>query len=506
MRKIGKKKDYKKDAFDNKSTEDKAREILNFTRKLYPFGQTIQNEVMYNLNLAGEYTPQQINQMINNPKSYQQELRDISQNLMGTSPQYQNLVEAIPRMCLFRSVIIPIPNKDGKEFKVDDVKKAYIKASNKLLKMNIEEEFLKATLQMSKYDIFYGYEVESTKNYFIKALNPKYCKITSFDSCLNFAFDFSYFMGREDLLKTSYPKEFTNKYVIYKNSGYNADYQWQELDPYKSICVKWFNDELDYCLPPYVSLFDDLYNLKDYKGLNKDKVKADLLKMLVFKIPLNKKGEKPDDFLLSLNMIQTYMELLNEQLPDSVAAVTTPMDAEEVKFQTQGVAKEDEILKAEKLLFSSSAFAPALFGVDATGSALEYSTKYNLGKCFSLYRQFETWLNRKFNKLYGGKIYIQLLDITTFNEKEVQDRYLQGSQMSAPCKTLYTASLGLQPATIMGLNFLENEILKTHETWKPLNSSHTQNGNEDKGRPRKDTGDLTDAGETTRVRDDNNKK
>ncbi|EPT6434282.1 hypothetical protein ACVQ11_005932, partial [Escherichia coli] len=92
------------------------------------------------------------------------------------------------------------------------------------------------------------------------------------------------------------------------------------------------------------------------------------------------------------------------------------------------VAKEDEILKAEKLLFSSSAFAPALFGVDATGSALEYSTKYNLGKCFSLYRQFETWLNRKFNKLYGGKIYIQLLDITTFNEKEVQDRYLQGSQ------------------------------------------------------------------------------
>ena len=58
----------------------------------------------------------------------------------------------------------------------------------------------------------------------------------------------------------------------------------------------------------------------------------------------------------------------------------------------------------------------------------------------------------------------------------------------------------------MGLNFLENEILKTHETWKPLNSSHTQNGNEDKGRPRKDTGDLTDAGETTRVRDDNNKK
>lgn len=445
--------------------------------------------------------------MINRPKEYQKQLRDISQNLMGTSPQYQNLVEAIPRMCMFRPVIVPVPNKDGKEFKAEDVKEAYIRSSNELLKMNIDQEFLKATLQMSKYDIFYGYEIESSKNYFIKALNPNNCKITSFDNCLNFAFDFSYFTDKEDLLEASYPKEFTKKYLKYKNSQYNTNLQWQELDPYKSICVKWFNDELGYCLPPYVSLFDDLYNLKDYKNLNKDKVKADLLKMLIFKIPLNKKGDKPDDFLLSLDMIKTYMQLLNEQLPDSVAAVTTPMEADEVKFTQQGIAKEDEISKAEKLLFSSSGFPAALFGVEASGSALEYSTKYNLGKCFSIYRQFETWLNRKFNKLYGGKIYIQLLNITTFNEKEVQDRYLQGSQMSAPCKTLYTASLGLQPAEIIGLNFLENEILKTHESWQPLNSSHTQNGDLNQGgRPEKETGDLSDAGEKTKVRDDNNKK
>ncbi|MGL4569433.1 MAG: hypothetical protein ACRCVJ_00035, partial [Clostridium sp.] len=373
-----------------------------------------------------------------------------------------------------------------------------------------EEEFLKATLSMSDYDIFYGYEIESKKNYFIKSLNPDYCKISSFDGCINFAFDFSYFSNQEDLLITSYPSEFTKKYVKYKNSGYSESCRWQELSPKKTLCVKYFNEELGYCIPPYVSLFDDLYNLKDYKGLNKDKVKADLLKLILFKIPLNTKSGKPDDFLLSVETAKAYISMLNEQLPDSVAMASSPMEAEEIKFNQQGVAKEDEILKAEKLLFSSSAFAPALFGVDASGSGLEYATKYNLGKCLAIYRQFETWLNRKFNRIYNGQVYIQLLNITTFNEKEVQEEYLKGSQMSVPCKTLYTASLGLQPAEIIGLNFLENEILKTHEEWKPLNSSHTQNGSMDdkknSGRPMKEAGDLSDSGETTRERDDNNKK
>ncbi|MEG2250103.1 MAG: hypothetical protein RSD09_00840 [Bacilli bacterium] len=461
---------------------------------------------MYGSNLSSTYTPQKINKMINDPKTYQNELREISRSLMGTSPQYQNLVEAIPKTCLFRPVIIPIGSKNGKDFNVSEVKEYYNKASAELIKMNISEEFLKATLQMAKYDVFYGYEIENNKSYYIKSLNPKYCKITSFDTCLNFAFDFSYFRDRESLLKGSYPIEFKNKYMIYKNNLYNEKFKWQELNCNKTICTKWFNDELGYCLPPYVSLFDDLYNLKDYKGLNKNKIKSELLKMLVFKIPMNNKAERPDDFLLSLQMIQTYMKLLNEQLPEDVAAVTSPMEAKEVKFSQQGVAKEDEVLKAEKLLLSSSGFAPAMLGVEATGSGLEYSTKYLLGKSFALYRQFETWLNRKFNRMYDGRISIKLLNITTFNEKEVQEQYLAGAQMSAPCKTLYTASIGLQPAEVMGLNFLENEVLKTHEKWQPLNSSHTQNNKEDGGRPPSETGDLSDAGEKTRERDDNNKK
>lgn len=502
---MGKRKNYRKDSFEEKETNDLAKEILNFSRQVTPLDQVMKNEYAYNfMPLVSQYTPEQVSKMMNDPKTYQKQLRAISKCLMGVSPQYQNLVSAIPKMCLFRPVIVPILNKEtGGSFKENEVERAFIKASNKLLKMNISEEFLKATLQMSKYDTFFGYEIETSKNYFIKALNPDYCRISSFDSCLNFEFDFSYFTANEELLKSAYPSEFEEKYLKFKN---DSKLRWQELNSNKTLCVKWFNDELGYSLPPYMSLFDDLYNLKDYKGMNKDKVRSDLLKMLIFKIPLNSKSDKPDNFLLSKDMIKVYMSLLNQQLPSSVSAVTTPMGVDEVNFQ-QATTQIDEIAKAERQLFSSSAFAPALFGVDASGSALEYSTKYNLGKTFSIYRQFETWLNRKFNKLYNGKVHIKLLDITTFNEDQVQEKYLQGSQMSVPVKTLYTASLGLQPAEILGLNYLENKILNTQENWQPLNSSHTQSsvtGNS-VGRPKKDTEDLTDAGETTRIRDDNNK-
>lgn len=490
-----------------KFLEEQANKLLNFAQNLKPLGMSIQNEYTYGLSLAGNYKPKEVSKMINNAKNYQKELRDISKNLIATSPQYQSLVEVIPKTALFRPVVVPMPNKNGKEFNKDEVKKYYIKASNQLSKMNIQNEFLKALLQMAKYDTFYGYEIENSNTYFIKSLNPDQCKITSFDSCINFAFDFSYFNGKEQLLKSSYPEEFAKKYMIYKNSGYSQNLRWQELDPNQTICTKWFSDELSFSLPPYVSLFDDIYNLKEYKGFNKDKIKADLLKMLVFKIPMSTKGERPDDFLLSLNMIQAYMKILDEQLPDSVEAVTSPMDVTEIKFAQNGMAKEDEVLKSEKLLFSSSGFAPSIFGIEATGSGLEYATKYVLGQTYAIYRQFETWLNRKFTKLYGGRIAIKLLDITTFNEDKVQEQYLKGSQMSAPCKTLYTAAIGLEPSELIGLTFLENEVLNTHEEWKPLNSSHTQNNSDAKsGRPESDIGTLSDAGEKTKVRDDNNKK
>ena len=47
------------------------------------------------------------------------------------------------------------------------------------------------------------------------------------------------------------------------------------------------------------------------------------------------------------------------------------------------------------------------------------------------------------------------------------------------------ASLGFEPADILGMTSLENDVLKLYEVWKPLQSSYTQSTNEG-GRPSND--------------------
>lgn len=454
-----------------------------------------------------KYDKARVTKMLNNPSINEKELRKVVDSLICLSPQFQNLVDAIPNMCLFRPVVIPILKENNKN-SIKEIKKVYEKASEYIEKMNIQDEFQKGTKKVFKYDVFYGYEIENNREYFIKDLNPDYCRISSFDSCLNFAFDFNYFKNKEEILKTAYPNEFMEKYKKYKSSNFKQDLRWQELDTNKTVCIKYFNGNKEYAFPPYASLFNDIYDLQDYKDLNKAKVKSDIIKLLLFKIPMKQKGEKADDFLLSLPMIKTYMGLLDAQLPKEIAAVTTPMEAEEIKFSQSAVSQEDEVAKAEKNLFSSSSMAPAMFGIEATtGSTLEYSTKNDNGKVLSIYRQWETWLNRKFSRKFNGKIRIKLLDITVFNEKEVKAEYLKASQMSVPCKTLYASALGLQPSEMMGLTFLENKVLNIHEEWLPLNSTHTQTGGDkEKGRPKKDNDDISESGEKCKDKDVNNNK
>ena len=51
------------------------------------------------------------------------------------------------------------------------------------------------------YDVYYGYEIETNDSYFLKSLDPDYCRISgSDDGCIMFDFNFAYFKGREKLI------------------------------------------------------------------------------------------------------------------------------------------------------------------------------------------------------------------------------------------------------------------------------------------------------------------
>ena len=75
-----------------------------------------------------------------------------------------------------------------------------------------------------------------------------------------------------------------------------------------------------------------------------------------------------------------------------------------------------------------------------------------------------------------------------------------------PNKGRLCAVNGLSPSIMLGNSIIENQVLgDIFDSWQPMKTSYTQstNSSNEGGRPTKDDGDLSAAGETTRENDTN---
>ena len=104
---------------------------------------------------------------------------------------------------------------------------------------------------------------------------------------------------------------------------------------------------------------------------------------------------------------------------------------------------------------------------------------------------------------YGKYFHVNFLDISPFNRKEAGDAYLKAASYGLPTISAYAASQGIGQAELDTMSFLEGEVLKLQEMFKPIRSS-TQMGSDDLdgggatdegGAPVKDIGERTDSGE-----------
>ena len=81
------------------------------------------------------------------------------------------------------------------------------------------------------------------------------------------------------------------------------------------------------------------------------------------------------------------------------------------------------------------------------------------------------------------------------------EQYLKAAQYGFPTLSYFCASQGVT-GRHDGMDFLENQILKLKDRFRPLLSSATVSSADGAGRPTKDDGDLSDSGESSREHDD----
>lgn len=454
-----------------------------------------------------KFTAENVKKYLENPMTYEKELRELSTVLTTLSPQYQQIINYFPSISKFIPIIYPNIEKYSDGNNKEKLKKDYIKAVCLVEKMNIEYEFQKIMTVCTRDDVFYGYVHETNDGFYIQQMDSDYCKISSVvDGVFCYMFNFAYFdkikeiKNIEGRVIDSYPQEFKTKYALYESN--KSTYKWQELDYNNTICIKMLS-ELPFVFPTFCSLFDDLADLSKYKELNKNKTQIDNYKFIGMQLPTSTKGGNVDDFLVSPDTALAFYNMMLSMLPEGIGAFLSATPFEAINFNSSATKESDNVNNAENNVFTASGAAAANFGKGASSStALKSSNLVDSARMFKIYRQFEKWLNLRLKKKLANKFRGKILDVTVFTIQDEIDKNLKLSQYGIPNKIRLAALLGMSQSEQLAMNILEEDILQLTEVWKPLVSSHVQSGSTSSS---EDTGNepTSDAAEVTIDRDDN---
>lgn len=444
-----------------------------------------------------KFKKDQIANYLSNPYRYEKQLRDAVIYIYGASPHFRRLIQYFVGLSDLSYIIEPY-RTDPRKANVKTVNNQYRKVLNTLSAMSIKTQFPKILTVCLREDVFYGTMWVTNDNITIQQLPSNYCRISCIEGNVpNVTFNFSYFSQNEKLLD-GYPPEFRRKYEQYKN---NRTMRWLELDAPTSFAIKANMDILDYAIPPFAGILREVYDLEDYKGLKLSKTALENYAMLAMRLPLDKDG----DWGIDLDKAKEFWRNLDGVLPEEVGSVLTPMPIEKISFEKSNTGDVDTISDAEQALFTAAGVSSLLFNnPKASANALLLSIKADQSVTYGIVKSIEDMVNRFIQSQgYGKYFHVNFLDVSPFNRKEVGDAYLKAASYGLPTISAYAASQGIGQAELDTMSFLEGEVLKLQDMFKPLRSS-TQMGSDELdnegatdegGAPTKDVGERTDSGE-----------
>ena len=308
-----------------------------------------------------------------------------------------------------------------------------------------------------------------------------------------------------------YGSGFEKAYIKYKGDkkkGTKGDRKLRWYEPPNGICIK--SDESNpYCsLPLFTGLITSVFDIEDYKMLQKAKKENDNYKALCIQLPTDNEGIPILDYDKSE---MYYNHISNNINNDGIGLFMSPFNIKDFSFASTANSEKNESIEAEEEFWMSSGTSSLLFGsAKATSSSsLLLSVKPDEQIAFSMLLQLQRFLNKKIKQMnlkYGFKC--EFTSQSIFNNNEYVDRYAKAAQFGVCSKISYAASLGYTPCDISGLTYLEEDILGlgTKKWIHPLVSSSVQSGVPNEGgRPTSEESgnQIGDAGEATRNNDSN---
>ena len=215
-------------------------------------------------------------------------------------------------------------------------------------------------------------------------------------------------------------------------------------------------------------------DLEEAQGLDKDKMKQQLIRLIIQEMPIDKNG----DLIFDVDEAQALHSNAVKMVGDAVGidVLTTFADVKVEDLADHGnVSSVDQLDKVERTVYNEAGVSQMQFNTNGN-IALEKSIANDEATMTNLLLQFEEYaeeLLKPFNKNINRLQYkVQMLPTTIYNYKDLSKIYKEQTQIGFS-KLLPQVALGQSQSIVLATAIFENDMLHLEEVMVPPMSSNT---------------------------------
>lgn len=277
-----------------------------------------------------------------------------------------------------------------------------------------------------------------------------------------------------------FPKEFQKAYIAYKNGTLPKDFNgdtsgWFLLDPEKTVKFNLSDSDA----PLFISVIPALMDLDDAQDMDKEKMRQQILKIIIQQMPIDKNGDLVFDTVEAQALHNNAVAMLASAV--GVDVLTTFADVTVADMSDKGnVSSVDQLDKVERTVYNEAGVSQMQFNTSGN-LALEKSIANDEATMSNLIDQFEDYaekLLKPFNKNPKRLLYkVQILPTTIYNYKELSSLYKEQTMLGFS-KLLPQVALGQTQSSIIATAYFENELMDLDSLFVPPQMSSTMSGKE----------------------------
>ena len=390
------------------------------------------NQQMQNLNMNPvETTVDNIINALKNPKTNEEILREYSMALELQNMYYKRLLHYLSDMPCFNITFDCVNIEKDSEYTSKNFKNDLKVIDDFLNRFDAKEEFKTVLRQILRQGVYYCVFRDDGIKYTLQELPANFCKITGRHAYgVLFDFDMQYFISQAGVDINMFPNVFKRMLrSVYRQNEKDYDpaqkvdkrhssfIYWRQCNPADGFWAFKTNPELATLLPYFAPLFPEVALVPVVRKLQEDKYFIAASKMLVGILGFNKdtkSGQTANQINITPEVLGKFLGVARQGLSRQIGLTALPVDkVEKVEFDTD--QQNLETAQTETIAKQSVAESSVLFHQDKLSvheSKLAAAVDANIVKTmYPMFANFiEYFINRR-TKHYKFKFEFHDVDI-----------------------------------------------------------------------------------------------